>query len=206
MSSVNLNIRKTFCVFSALLTFCLFVSAVLMSVGITFARYYTAETLEVSFDPQNKCIPQISYDVTTDSGGAWQSANGTHSLAFSLSNQNEEGVFDKDCSFRVRLFVPTEANGETDPLGGVSLNLSIGTKSYAATRQELEPGTVICKKYGSGGWIYYFDLSGEEIVHTLSGGEAVKLDMSLQLLGGTPPDEYELIIDPVFVNEVGDSN
>ncbi len=206
MNSINLNIRKTFCLLSALLTFWLLISALLMSVGIAFGRYYTAESLDISFDIKEKERPKLSYAVPSEKGGTWESVNGTYVLAFSLSNATEDGVSVKDQRFRVRLFVPVAAEGSTDPLGNVSLNLVVGSKSYAATREELSYDTALYKMKNSPGWIYYYDLSGEELVHTLAGGAEATLDMSLHLLGGTPPDDYELIIDPVYVSSAENSN
>ncbi|MBR6807200.1 MAG: hypothetical protein IKM46_02340 [Clostridia bacterium] len=199
MNSINLNIRKTFCALSALLTLCMLISALLMSVGIAFGRYYTVESLDVSFDISQKGLPTVEYAVPTAGGGAWESKNGTHVLAFSLTNADGVAVSEKDQHFRVRLFVPTATAGAADPLGGVALNLHLGAKQYAASRQELSTKTVLSEKQDSSGWIYYFDVNGE-LVHTLEGGGESTLEMSLNLLGGTAPTDYELIIDPVFVD------
>lgn len=206
MNSINLNIRKTFCVLFALLTFWILISALLMSVGIAFGRYYTAEALDISFDIKEKERPKLSYAAPSEKGGTWERVNGTYVLAFSLSNVNEDGVSMKDQRFRVRLFVPVASAGSADPLGNIALNLNVGTKSYSATREELSSDTALYKMKNSPGWIYYYDLSGEELVYTLVGGTETTLDMSLHLLGGAPPDDYELIVDPVYVSSAENSN
>ena len=206
MTSINMNIQRMLSLLSFLLALLIILFSMMMSVGIAFGRFYTVESLDLTFKADEKRRPNVEFALPDGESGAWQKTNGINVLLFTVSNTDENGISDRDIHYRVRLFVPSDAYGAADPLGGVALNLSYGTRTVAASRMEIDKESVMYKEMGSSGWIYYFDLTTKEIVHVLNGGEASSTQMKLELLGRDAPSDYKLIIDPVYVSETGNQN
>ncbi len=196
MNVIKLNIRRQlfmFCVMAAvlLLGICL-----QMSVGITYGRYYTNINQNVNFDVHSK---QAAYVTYWDGGEdpVWESDDGQESLTVFVKNSDGDDVPTDDMTVRIRVFLP----GEADPLAGAALKLKVeGDRTYTATHEQLGESSALYAKLGAG-WVYTFIRSGEEVTHSLAGGEVSELEMKLTAEFDIDTTECIFIVDCVNEND-----
>lgn len=172
----------------------LLVAVLLVSVGITWARYRKVTWQDLNYQAKDYAAVRIwrGYDATTDTlaGGqnSWTTtADGKKSLSFYISN----GVADTNCAqdtlqayvrLRTTLGVQNVENNMQVQLWIAKIGETEG-ETYLGTVQEITEGTPLYQKFGSGWFVTFLDDSGKELSWTLEGGVRSVLQAKLTVWG-----------------------
>lgn len=196
MNRINKNIKRQLFMFYVMALMLLLGICLQLSVGVTYGRYYTGINGDMIFSVRSKQAACVTYG---DGGEnpVWESSSGKQSLTVSVKNSDGDDVPADDMTVRIRFFLP----GDADPLAGKSLKLKVeDDRTYTATHEQLSESSALYAEVG-GGWIYTFIRSGEEVTHSLAGGEVSELKMKLTAELDIDITECLFIVDCINEND-----
>lgn len=181
-----------------LLSGCAAVLALLVCLGVSFARYQKAKEQRLMLT--NAAAAPSVYFLRTDGSfqppEAWEKdENGAYVLRFLLSNAAADTVY-ADKTQEVSLCV---ASSVADLEKDTEVTLTVGTQKYTAVAEPSEETTVFGQRFGAGKLYRFFSQTGEELEWMLLGGRASTMEMTLTVTGGAPNTVYTLMAESAAV-------
>lgn len=190
-----------------------------LAVGVTYGRYYSQHSEDVSFCVQK--TPEIQLTYNDDPTPTWtEDEQGDQTLQFTVSNTDEAGTPPKsDLGFRIRLYVPegvaeNEETDENDPTGKLSFKLTaesdgkiqefMSDVDYLSQKSPLYQIKSIDGQSGAG-WIYSFPDTDVELLWKLDGGREAEYKFTLTLLRAedenitVSTERFGLYVDRVYI-------
>lgn len=188
----------------------LLAACVLLTVGVTWARYQAGSNTMVSYQAKGPARVFLYSAISqTESGTSftsfdqafWEGADGTYSLDFAIGNSDGDTVSEEPQAVSLRLIAS----------GGITVNMDTalflylpeeGT-AFQGSAQQIAEGTPLYNSFGPG-WVFQFrDGEGEELSWSLEGGSLsyISAQLILQDVEITETSLLQVQVDGVILTD-----
>ena len=185
-----------------LLAVCAVLIALIVTVGVTYARYQEVRDQRISFSGAGVDGIYIrSADGSYTSPDTWKkdASDGSWQLEFLLSNsESADKVAKRTQTAYVRVI-----SGTADITSNTVIELICGEERYTAVPERIDTESVIGQRFGDGRLYRFFNQSGEEVTWMLVGGRSSDLMMKLRVKNGAEGASYTIVAERAVQNVGG---